>query len=132
MKKNKKLDENEDTITVPLSSDTLPLESLKDLINNNLITEELPFDLIAKEYPSLLSDWYPGFPNEPRLMNPEDPIPTIGYIKNGTVTFKEMPGLENEQISLGDCENNELEGEYTIWLKKESDGNWNIIVQAEK
>lgn len=127
MKKNKKKEE----IMIPLTSTDLHVDKLKELIDNNVINEEIPFELIAKEYPSLLEEWYPGYPLEPRMMTPDDPIPALGYIKNGTITFKDMLGLENKQIPIGDKESLKLEGEYKVWLKNEGK-NWEITVVANE
>ncbi len=44
------------------------LEALLALIDNGLVKDEIPFDLIASEYPELLEKWYPGFPGVPRAL----------------------------------------------------------------
>lgn len=116
-------------VSVPLTNEHLPLETLKQLIEDDLISDELPFDLLAEQYPSLLGEWYPGYPGHPRKMTLDDPFPVRGYIKNGTITFKGIPGLET--IPFGE-EGTELEeGEYEVWLKEHSDSSWLIHVVAD-
>jgi hypothetical protein len=92
-------------------------------IQEPLIPEEIPFELLAISYPSLLDEWYPGYPGRPREMTVNDPICTLGFIKNGKKTFKDFPELEDVPFSdeKGVC----LEGEYKIWLKSEGD-SWFI------
>lgn len=115
-------------VSVPLTNEHLPLETLEQLIEDNLISDELPFELLAKQYPSLLDKWYPGYPGYPREMTPDDPFPMRGYIKNGTISFKGIPGLEIVPFGEGGAELEE--GEYKVWLKKESD-SWSIHVVAD-
>lgn len=113
-------------LEVPMTSEDLPLEALTQMIEDNLIQDELPFKLLATQYPSLLEKWYPGYPGMVREMTPEDPICTTGYIENGTVTFKDLPELGKVELK-GDVP---LKGEYQIWLQAR-DNSWFIHVVAE-
>ena len=126
MTKRKKNPSIQDEITIPLTAQDLPLEELKQLIDSNLITDELPFELLATHYPSLLSEWYPGYPDAPRPMTKKDPMRCRGYIKNGTVTFRDIPGLKDSPIPLG--ENIALEGEHDVWLTRDDNDAWFVHV----
>ncbi len=111
-------------ITCKLTNEHLPLRILKELIDRNMIQDEIPFELLAVEYPSLLEEWYPGYPGFPREMNEGDPICAMGHLKNGTVTL-DIAGLVNSPIP---CEGAiDLEGKYKMWLKKEGD-SWSIYI----
>jgi hypothetical protein len=104
-----------------------PLEALQQFIDDNTIKGELPFELLATHYPSLLSEWYPGYPGAPRMQTEEDPIPCRAYIKNGMITILDAPGLEN--IPLEDCTE---EGEYDVWLQLEDDSVVVHIVEKDE
>ncbi len=111
-------------VTVPCTEQDLPLEMLRQLIEDNLICEEIPFDLLADQYPSLLEEWYPGYPAAPRAMTEEDPMRLMGNIKNGVVSFKELPDLGS--FPLGDVDSS-LEGERQVWLRQEK-GAWTVHI----
>ena len=116
-------------ITVPLRDEDLPLETLKQLIEANLIKEEIPFEVLANQYPSLLDDWYPGYPTMLRMVTPEDPMCLVGYIKNGTVSFKDMP--EIGAIALNAGIDPPSDGEYQIWLRMDKE-SWFIHVVIDE
>lgn len=111
---------------VPMTCKDVPLEALKQMIEDNLIQNELPFELLATHYPSLLDQWYPGYPGMLRKMTSEDPMCLTGYIENGMVTFKDIPDLG--KISLG--EDVPLKGEYKVWLQAKGK-SWFIHVVAD-
>ena len=111
--------------TASFAEQDLPLETLVQLIGDGLISDEIPFELLADQYPSLLEDWYPGYPGAPRMMTPEDPMCLVGRIENGTISFKGMPGLKN--IPFASDINPKLEGEHKVWLRREKD-SWFIHV----
>jgi hypothetical protein len=113
-------------LKVPMTSEDLPLEALEQMIQDGLIQDELPFELLASQYPTLLDKWYPGYPGMMRQMTPEDPMCLTGYIENGTVTFKDWPDLG--RISLG--KDSHLKGEYKVWLRAKGK-SWFIYVVAE-
>ncbi len=115
-------------ISVPFTNENLPLETLTQLIEENLIDEEIPFEVLADQYPSLLDDWYPGYPVMPRKMTPEDPMCLAGYIKNGTVSFKDAPELGTIALKAG--ANSPPDGEYQVWLRMDND-SWLIHVVME-
>ncbi len=119
----------QDEITIPITPQDLPIEELKKLIDSNCIQEELPFELLAIHYPSLLEEWYPGYPAVPRMMTQEDPICCQGVIEKGMLAIKDIPGLENSSVPIEG--NPPLEGEYEVWLKKSEDGAWFIHVVVE-
>ena len=102
-------------VKIPFTSEELPLENLKQFIDQGIIKNEIPFDLLFDQYPSLVDEWYPGYPGEPRKMTKEDPHLALGFIQDGYITFKDIPGLENSPVLLGeDCD---LEGEYNVWVQ---------------
>jgi len=128
MSKPKKNSVKSQHVQIPLTKQDLPIEVLKQLIEQNLINDELPFELLAEQYPSLLEEWYPGYPGMPRMMTTDDPICVLGSIKNGTVSFKEMPELGD--ISLGGDVDPPLEGDHKVWLQSKN-GSWVIYVVSD-
>lgn len=114
-------------MTTPIEE--LSLEALRGFIDQNLIKNEIPFELIAIRYPSLLSEWYPGYPCRPRRMNKNDPVPCSGYIKNGQVTLSNIFGSPLGPIELDKAQNLK-EGEYQIWLQCRS-GQYSIFIVDE-
>lgn len=112
-----------------LPIEEISLEVLRGFIDQNLIKNEIPFELVASKYPSLLSEWYPGYPGMPRKMNENDPLLCRGYIKNGQVTFINMFGPPLGPIDL-DKDAELEEGEYQIWLKY-ANGQYSILVVSE-
>ncbi|MGD0665575.1 MAG: hypothetical protein ABSA17_07630 [Rhabdochlamydiaceae bacterium] len=119
---------NVSNVMVPLREENLPLETLKQLLEDDLIQEEIPFEVLANQYPSLLDNWYPGYPVMLRMMTPEDPMCLVGYIKDGSVSFKEMPELGSLSLDMGS--NPLAEGEYKVWLKMDKD-SWFIHVVVD-
>ncbi len=114
-------------IEIPLTNKELSLDSLIQLIENNMIEDELPFDLLFEQYPSLLSRWYPGYPLEPRMMTDKDPIRCRGNIKNKMLT---IPEFNNSEFPLD--ENCKLEGKYDVWLVKNDNNEFFVhIVEDE-
>ena len=116
-------------ISVPLTNEDFPLETLAQLIEEDLIDEEIPFEVLADQYPSLLDDWYPGYPAMPRMMTPEDPMCLAGYIKNGTVSFKDAPELGAIALKAG--KNPPPDGEYQVWVRMDND-SWIIHVMVDE
>lgn len=102
----------------------LPLEELRQLIDEEMIDEEIPFDILADEYPSLLKDWYPGYPGTPREMTDEDPYCMVGELKDGVITFVEQPDLKIPFEPEGDTPE---EGEYMVWIRSVND-MWDVVV----
>ncbi|HSW86194.1 MAG TPA: hypothetical protein VLG49_01700 [Rhabdochlamydiaceae bacterium] len=128
MTQQKKKDGKNQNVTISLTKQDLPLETLKQLIEENLLMDEIPFEILVDQYPSLLKEWYPGYPGAPRMMTTEDPICLLGYIKNGTVSFKEMPEIGNVPLDIDI--NASLEGEHNVWVKKEKD-SWIMHVAVD-
>lgn len=112
------------TVSTPLTNEAFPLEVLKHLIEKGMIQDEIPFKILATEYPSLLEDWYPGFPGMPRMMTPEDPMCVVGHIENGMISFKDM-GIDN--IPMETNNHPQLNGEHKVWLIREND-SWFVHV----
>lgn len=116
-------------IEISLNAKDFPLETLKELIDQNVFDEELPFELLVEEYPSLLSDWYPGYPGVPRKMTPEDPISCRGTVKGDQVSLNLLGQgdlsfpLEGRGIQ---------DGQYDVWLQKKGENDWFLhIVQDD-
>lgn len=100
-------------MTMPIEE--VSLEALQAFIDQDLVKDEIPFEVLANHYPSLLSDWYPGYPGRPRPMNNNDPIPCHGYIKDGRVTLNDIFGADLGPIDL-EMGIDVKEGEYLIWI----------------
>ena len=105
------------------------LEEFKQLINDGEIKEEIPFELLIDQYPSLVVDWYPGYPGVPRKMTKKDPIRHKGWVKDGVLTLKGSFGLKGPSISLRDDDS--LDGEREVWLVQEDDGAVTVHVIEE-
>ncbi len=117
---------NMSEIEIPLSD--LPLEEFKKLISSGVIEEEIPFELLCDLYPTLLKEWYPGYPGAPRERTQEDPMCLVGDIRNGKVVFNGFSMLANFSIPLeGDVP---FEGEHEVWLRRDGDA-WIINIVAE-
>jgi hypothetical protein len=99
-----------------VSIEDISLEAFKQLIASGMIRDEIPFELLSTHYPSLLDNWYPGYPGVPRKMTADDPLCLDGYIKNGMVTFKDF-GSGPIPIDA----DSSLEGEHKVWLQKDED-----------
>jgi hypothetical protein len=115
-------------ISVPFTNEDFPLETLSQLIEAGLIKVEIPFEVLADQYPSLLEDWYPGYPAMLRKMTPEDPMRLAGYITNGTVSFKDIPEMGTIALKAG--ANSPPDGEYQVWVTMDK-GSWVIHVVME-
>jgi hypothetical protein len=114
---------------IALNKEEMPLEVLVTMIDNGLIEEEIPFDLITNEYPELLEKWYPGFPGIPRLMNEDDPFCVDGIKDGEFVIIQGVPGID--RIHVPGLVESEFEmGKCKVWLRKEAD-EWIIILQKE-
>lgn len=111
------------TLTVPIEK--LTLEALVELIESGAIQEEMPFELIAEQFPELLVEWYPGFPGSPREITDQDIIPCPGEVRNGYIILF-MDG-EDETIGISD---NWPDGNYVFFLKQGEDGVITIITAA--
>ncbi len=117
-------------IEIALNKKDIPLETLLNMIDNGLIENEIPFDLLAKEYPELLERWYPGFPGFPREMNEGDPFCVDGVIKGEFVIIQDLPdigklhvpGVKESEFKMGKCK---------VWLKKEGN-EWVITLQSRE
>ena len=104
----------------PLTNESLPLEVLVELIDNEQVEGEIPFDLIVKEYPSLLDEWYPGYPGEPREMTEDDPVPVTGRVEGEFLVVDAIPGLGKIPIPPPVPES--LHGqECCLWMKRDGD-----------
>jgi hypothetical protein len=117
-------------VEIALTKEEMPLETLLTLIDNGLVGDEIPFDIIANEYPELLEKWYPGFPGVPRSMNEDDPFCVDGIVKGEFVFIKGIPGIDklhvpgiiDKEFEMGKCK---------VWLKME-DGEWTITLQKKE
>lgn len=107
----------------------MPLETLLALIDNGLIKDEIPFDIIVSEYPELLEKWYPGFPGMPRLMNENDPVCVDGIVEGDFVIIQDIPGLGKLHVP-GIVEEGFGKGKRKVWLQQEDD-EWTITLQKE-
>ena len=101
----------------------LALETLEALIDAGYV-DELPFELLAEEYPSLLKDWYPGYPGEPRMMTEKDPIAVRGVAKDGIVTLLDVPGLADERFPIDGLP----DGEHQVWIQLGGKPSINLFV----
>ena len=117
-------------VEIALTKEEMPLETLVALIDSGLVKDEIPFDLIAKEYPDLLEKWYPGFPGIPRLRNKDDPFCVDGIVKGEFVVLKGIPGIDKLHVP-GIVEGKFGTGKCKVWLKKE-DGEWTITLQKKE
>lgn len=104
----------------------MPLETLVELIDNGYIQDELPFDFLAKEYPSLLNEWYPGYPGIPRYMTEDDPMFVEARVEGAFLVIPEMPDLD--KIALPSDAEKFGEGECKAWIKREGD-SWFATLQ---
>ena len=113
MVKIKRKKKTKTEVTYPI--EVLSLEDLQAFIDQEIVKNEIPFEVLASHYPSLLSDWYPGYPGRPRRMNKNDPISCRGYIKDGRVT---LDGIFGADLGPMDFEKSfdVKEGEYLIWI----------------
>ena len=119
--------ELEDQVTLPLTSQEIPLEALVALIESGQIQDEIPFELIAEEYPDLLDDWYPGYPGFPREMTEGDPFCARGIVEGAFLILYDIPGIDKipisplaeEEFGIGECK---------VWLKKDGD-SWVATLQ---
>jgi len=116
----KKQAKNHRELGISMPTQDLPLEAIKQLIDQGLFKEEIPFERLAAHYPSLLKEWYPGYPGSPRMMTQQDPFKVRGVINNGKLTLKDLPGLKDIPME----KNVGLEGEYDVWLKKDIKDSW--------
>lgn len=116
-------------VEIALTKEEMPLETLLALIDNGVIKDEIPFDLIANEYPELLEKWYPGFPGVPRAMNDDDPFCVNGIVKGEFVTIKDIPGID--KLHVPGIVEREFGGKCKVWLKKEG-GEWTITLQKKE
>lgn len=98
-----------------VSLEEVSLEEMQAFIDQGLVKSEIPFEVLANQYPPLLSDWYQGYPGTPRRMNENDPIPCQGYIKDGQVTLNDVFGSSLGPIDL-EKGSDIKEGEYLIWI----------------
>ncbi|MFZ4099600.1 MAG: hypothetical protein ACOYKZ_04650 [Chlamydiia bacterium] len=89
--------------------------------------DELPFELLAEEYPSLLKDWYPGYPGEPRMMTEKDPIAVRGVAKDGIVTLLDVPGLADERFPMEGL----ADGEHGVWIQLGERGTIKLHIVAD-
>ncbi len=117
-------------VEINLTKEEIPLETLLALIDNRFIKDEIPFDVIANEYPELLEKWYSGFPGVPRTINEDDPFCVDGNVKGEFVIIKDMPDLGKLHVP-GIVERGFKTGECKVWLKKES-GEWTITLQKKE
>jgi len=106
------------------SFNKIPLETLVECIESGAIKEEIPFDALVEHYPTLLDDWYPGFPCKPRKMTEQDPIRCQGRVSKQLVTLE----LE-EEVSI-EINENWPEGRHNFFLKKDDLGDWSIIFSS--
>lgn len=104
----------------------MPLETLVELIDNGFIQDELPFDLLAKEYPSLLNEWYPGYPGAPRYMTEEDPMLVDARVEGSFLVILDMPDLG--KIPLHSDAKKLGNGECKAWIKRDGD-SWFATLQ---
>jgi hypothetical protein len=118
MKRKKPKNQSSSRITLPIEA--ISLEVLQGMVEQNLVKNEIPFEVLADHYPSLLSGWYPGYPSTPRRMDKNDPIPCRGYIKCDQVTLSSAFGPPMGPIDFAKGADLE-EGEYEIWLKCDDD-----------
>lgn len=117
-------------VEIALTKKEMPLETLLALIDNGVIKDEIPFDLIVNEYPELLEKWYPGFPTIPRAMNEGDPFCVDGIVKGEFVIIKDIPSIDKLHVP-GIVEKEFGTGKCKVWLKKE-DGKWTITLQKKE
>ncbi len=103
------------------------LELLEEFIENGLVQDEIPFELIAKEYPKLLDDWYPGYPGYPRMATKDDPFCVDGKIEGEFLILYDIPGIDKLPISL-DVEKEFGAGDCRVWLKKDG-ASWVATLQ---
>ena len=122
-------EKSEGQITFPLTSRKIPLESLVALIESGQIQDEIPFELIAKEYPDLLDDWYSGYPGVPREATEGDPFCADGRVEGEFLTLYDIPGIDKipisplvkEEFGIGECK---------VWLKNDGD-SWVATLQRD-
>jgi hypothetical protein len=114
-------------VEISLSLEQVPLEAFVQLIEQGIIQEEIPFDLLAKHYPELLDEWYPGYPGSARLQTAEDPFPCRGEFRNGLLTLD----LGKESLSMPLQEPHPPEGRYELLIKKDDHGEWIAYVTGE-
>jgi hypothetical protein len=114
-------------VEIALTKESMPLETFLALIDDGLIKEEIPFNLIANEYPELLEEWYPGFPGAPRAANGDDPFCVDGIVEGEFVIVQDIPGIDRLHVP-GIVEGEFGIGKCKVWLKKE-DGEWEITLQ---
>lgn len=123
----RKSEELEGQVIFPLTSKEIPLALLVALIENGQIQDEIPFDLIAEEYPDLLNDWYPGYPGFPREMMEGDPVYAEGRVEGEFLILYDISGIDKmpisplvkEEFGIGECK---------VWLKKDGD-SWMATLQ---
>lgn len=117
-------------VEIALAKEEMPLETLLALIDNGLIKDEIPFDLIVNEYPELLEKWYPGFPGYPRAMNEDDPFCVDGIVKDEFVIIQDIPGIDRLPVP-GILESEFRTGKCKVWLHNEG-GEWIITLQRKE
>lgn len=117
----------ETPITLPLTSQEIPLESLVALIESGQIQDEIPFELLAEEYPDLLDDWYPGYPGAPRKAVEGDPFCVEGRVEEACLILYDIPGIDKIPISPMAKQEFGI-GECRVWLKKDGD-SWVATLQ---
>ena len=98
----------------------------KDFAVSSRQLDELPFEFLSKEYPSLLNEWYPGYPGVPRYMTEEDPMLVDGRVEDTFLVIPDMPNLD--KIPLPPDVKEFGDGECKAWIRKDSD-SWVVLLQ---